>query len=589
VKPSLIVSVLVALALTVVAPPAVAKCILQKLADLPVTMVGLRPMISAKINDVDVRLFIDSGSFANTLNPDAAARIGLRTSALPPEFEVRGLTGEAEMRMATAKDFSILGVHIHQAEFLVGEHDLGGGDGLIGQQILDKFDVEYDLANGMVRLFAPKDCGTTANLGYWKPGQASFITILGIGQMSGDIVGPASINGQKIHVLFDTGTPRSALTTAAARRAGVRAGGPDVVSDGSVGGVGRKMIESCVAPFASFGIDDELVKNARLRVADFQMDEAEMLLGTDFFLSHHIYVARSQNRLYFTYNGGPVFNLEQADTPTPALAGQAQAAAAPSGAPPAASETAEDFARRAAAEFARHEYDLAIADDGRAIALAPSDARHFYDRGRAHWFADQSDRAMDDFNAALKLDPGDVDALMARGRLRLDGKAVTGAGADFDAAMKADPRVAEDVGEAYADAGLYAAAVSDFDRWIAAHRRDEDLADALGARCQARLMLGQQLDQALADCSLAIRYQPGDSEVLTSRGLLELRLGKFDPALADLGAVVRAQPKSAWALYGRGVAERHKGLKAQGDADIAAASAITPDIAADAAKIGVTP
>ncbi len=34
-----------------------------------------------------------------------------------------------------------------------------------------------------------------------------------------------------------------------------------------------------------------------------------MILGADFFLSHHILVASSQRKLYFTYNGGPVFDL----------------------------------------------------------------------------------------------------------------------------------------------------------------------------------------------------------------------------------------------------------------------------------------
>ena len=49
-----------------------------------------------------------------------------------------------------------------------------------------------------------------------------------------------------------------------------------------------------------------------------------MLIGADFFLSHRIYVASSQKKLYFTYNGGPVFNLETApataarETPPPA-------------------------------------------------------------------------------------------------------------------------------------------------------------------------------------------------------------------------------------------------------------------------------
>ena len=33
-----------------------------------------------------------------------------------------------------------------------------------------------------------------------------------------------------------------------------------------------------------------------------------MLLGAEFFLSHRVSVACGRNKLYFTYNGGPIFN-----------------------------------------------------------------------------------------------------------------------------------------------------------------------------------------------------------------------------------------------------------------------------------------
>ena len=34
-----------------------------------------------------------------------------------------------------------------------------------------------------------------------------------------------------------------------------------------------------------------------------------MLAGADFFLSHRMFVSSTQHKLYFTYNGGPVFKL----------------------------------------------------------------------------------------------------------------------------------------------------------------------------------------------------------------------------------------------------------------------------------------
>ena len=36
-------------------------------------------------------------------------------------------------------------------------------------------------------------------------------------------------------------------------------------------------------------------------------NDFDVLIGADFFMAHHVYVANSQGKLYFTYSGGPVF------------------------------------------------------------------------------------------------------------------------------------------------------------------------------------------------------------------------------------------------------------------------------------------
>jgi hypothetical protein len=45
-----------------------------------------------------------------------------------------------------------------------------------------------------------------------------------------------------------------------------------------------------------------------------------MLLGADFLRAHRVYVAHSQRRMYFTYEGGPVFQpkpaVQQKNAPT---------------------------------------------------------------------------------------------------------------------------------------------------------------------------------------------------------------------------------------------------------------------------------
>ncbi len=108
---------------------------------------------------------------------------------------------------------------------------------------------------------------------------------------------------------FDTGAAGSVITLAAAKRAGVSVDAPGVVAAGQSFGIGRQSVQTWIAPFASFKIGDEEIRNTKLRIEASLMRDVDMLIGADFFLSHRIYVATSQRKLYFTYNGGPVFNL----------------------------------------------------------------------------------------------------------------------------------------------------------------------------------------------------------------------------------------------------------------------------------------
>jgi hypothetical protein len=56
-----------------------------------------------------------------------------------------------------------------------------------------------------------------------------------------------------------------------------------------------------------------LIKHVRLRFGDlfgYRGGEVpEMLLGLDFLRAHRMFVAHSQHKIYFTYTGGPVFQV----------------------------------------------------------------------------------------------------------------------------------------------------------------------------------------------------------------------------------------------------------------------------------------
>ncbi len=588
-----LLAALMLLALSASPPRAFGGCKLNLFAQLPVTMSGFRPLVRAKINGSEAQFIADSGAFYSLITPSAAAQFKLRLEPAPYWFSLTGVGGEARAWLTTVKTFTLFGVPIPDVQFLVGGNELEGAAGLLGQNVFRIADVEYDLAHGAIRLWRTHEC-REANLAYWAKDAALPVSVVDIESATRESPHTRSVaflNGAKIRVIFDTGAWASVLTLAAAARAGVKPGGNGVVPAGLSHGVGQRMAQTWIAPFASFKIGDEEVRNTHLRIGDTGMRDTDMLIGADFFLSHRIYVASSQRKLYFTYNGGPVFNLTIVPLAELASGTTQQGSAEP---PPPGDEPkdAAGFSRRGAAFTARRDYERAIADLTRACELAPTEPEYFYQRGMAHWANSQPDLAGADFDQALKLKPDDVPALLARARLHLPGPEDATALADLDAADRAAPEQADvrlQMAHLYTRAGRFAQAVAQLDKWISAHDRDAQIPEARNARCWARALWGRELDKALADCNGALRSRPDTAAFLDSRGLVRLRLGDLDRAIADYDASLKLKPRGAWSLYGRGLARLRKGLSDAGSADIAAAVAIAPHIEDEAREYGLTP
>ena len=577
---------------------ALGACKLAKFAEFPITMTNLRPLMMAKINDRDVQFLVDSGAFFSMLSGASAAELNLKTHMAPFGLYVTGLGGGAtSVSVATVKEFTLAGVPIHDVDFLVGGSEIGSGSiGLLGQNILHIGDVEYDLGQGVVRLMKPEDCRKSV-LAYWLSGTSQPYSVIDIEPTSRErfhTLGFASVNGSEIRVMFDTGAGTSILSLRAAARAGVKLDSPGVVSGGVSHGIGKNTYPTYIAPFASFKLGDEEIKNTRLRIGDIELQDADMLIGPDFFLSHRIYVANSQHKLYFTYNGGPVFNLSGAKY------AQASAEARPDApAEPAAVDDggdAADLSRRGQALAARRDFEHALADLDRACELAPDNPEYFYQRAVLHWQMQQGALAMTDLDRAITLKPDDSPALLARAELKLRGGDRQGAGTDLDAAdavtaKEADARLT--MAAVYERLDRLEPATTQFDLWIAFHGADARLPQALNGRCRAKALRGVDLEAARKDCDAALSRAAKTSafyaKFADSRGLVLLRLGDYDRSITDYDASLKINAKNAWSLYGRGIDKVREKKTAEGQADMDHASTIWPQIAEEFKRRGIVP
>jgi tetratricopeptide (TPR) repeat protein len=583
-------------------------CKLGRAGELAVTMEGMQPLVHASINGKDALFMADSGAFFSILTSAAARQFNLSLVHAAPGFAVTGVGGDAQTWVTTVQTFRIFNLDLPKVPFLVVDNDVGhGAVGVLGQNVFSLGDVEYDLADGIIRILRTRGDCRKASLAYWANAKGlsySEIEIAFARAENPRTTADAYLNGSKIRVEFDTGASFSVLALDAARRAGVTPESPGVTVGGTMSGGGSRTPRTWIAPFASFRIGDEEIRNTHLRIGELRQLGVDMLIGADFFLSHHILAANSQDKLYFTYNGGPVFNLTTIGTPSRSAAepgvpgaaqpGSAAAAGAGSQAAPEGQLDAAGFARRGSASASRRDYEHAIADLTKAIELDPTQADFFYQRGTAYGADNQPDKALEDLSQAIKLKPDDLPALLARAELharRSDpAELVT---ADLDAADRAAPKQADmrlTLGGLYEHAGNYSAAIAQYDDWIDARNSDDvQMPGARDARCRARALAGRELDKALDDCSFAVRKRSKVASFLDSRGLVYLRLGKYAKAIGDYDAALALDSKIAWSLYGRGLARQHLGQSAAAEADIAAARALYPKIAEEAASHGIGP
>jgi predicted aspartyl protease len=308
--------------------PATAACTIKGALSIPVTMRGPRAYVSLKINGQEGRFFIDSGSGFNGINSKFAAEQKLKPlTASGYESHVNQDTGADTTGVAgrevingwvVAPQVEFAGTTFKNINFLATDK-LSTEDGLIGQTLLKHFDVDYDLKGGVIKLVEPEGCKGD-DITYWAKAGTTYskIPLDTTDQrdrpMTKSIV---FVNGVRMRAVFDTGSPFTFITANAAARAGVRTTDPGVTPVGQARGLDGA-INAWVGDFKSVKVGDEEIQNAPLEIGASNAD-FDMLIGADFFLSHHIYVANSQNQLYFSYTGGTVFRVRR-PPPAPATA-----------------------------------------------------------------------------------------------------------------------------------------------------------------------------------------------------------------------------------------------------------------------------
>lgn len=316
--------VLILAGLALAAPGADARCRLQKVATLEVSLDQHAPLVKGSIEGKPVDMLLDTGAQFTVLTRRTADRLGLVLGATAASYV--GIGGESRA-YRTRVDSISFGPIKWGATWLHVTHDseaISGFGALIGANLLFQRDVELHFAEGQVRLFAPEGCDD-AFIGYWSR-NASVVAIEPYPPGDLRAVVKVELNGKPMRALVDSGATHSFLDLGAARRLGLDPVRDGAVPDAHAVGLGKRRMASWELRLDSFAVADEVVKNPVLTVLDTKAaaqadintwamsdalkDAPELVLGADFLRAHRVLLSVSQRLMYFSYLGGPVFSGE---------------------------------------------------------------------------------------------------------------------------------------------------------------------------------------------------------------------------------------------------------------------------------------
>jgi tetratricopeptide (TPR) repeat protein len=203
----------------------------------------------------------------------------------------------------------------------------------------------------------------------------------------------------------------------------------------------------------------------------------------------------------------------------------------------------------------------ALADYNKAIALDPKYATAYNNRGllRSLRLNDQNG-ALADYNKAIALDPKYAIAHYNRGFLKEDRlKDYRGALADYNQAISIDPQYLD----AYNNRGLLKdnklndlqGSLADYNRVISL---DPKYAIAYNNRALLKAEKLKDLQGALADYNQAISLNPKYSEAHNNRAVLKAeKLNDYQGALADYNQAISLDPRYASAYNSRGLLKQN--------------------------------
>ena len=263
-------------------------------------------LVTGKLNGVDTKLTIDTGAARSVLSLQTMRALGLhrieeaetrhtRRGGVvdSDDFAVQrgaGVAGEVET-FDTAVEVQLGGATSRRRVSVI---PIAPDNALIGTDVLQDYDVEFDLPAKRLRLWRAPGCGA-ADLPWTGPRIAVPIQVSSQRLLRLDV----AIDGKPFVAVLDSGSGLTTLGPEAARRLGI---GPAALADDpdvQLGGIAGDPFTVHLHRFATLRVGQERIAKPLLGVSDAPLAiPGDLLLGLGFFNGQRTWISYRTEKLF---------------------------------------------------------------------------------------------------------------------------------------------------------------------------------------------------------------------------------------------------------------------------------------------------
>jgi hypothetical protein len=275
-------------------------CAFVREAEIPVTFETGVPIVDVRINGKPGRFVLDTGASTTTVTESSAERLSVARDSLyhasitAVGAMASGYVGNiGRLEMATARQTDMQALVLRRTVFTGMKVD-----GLLGADVLSKYDLDLDLSRRIVRLYQPRNCPSGPP--DW-PEAAVRLKRASTGNALPPNYVQVVLSGVELTAQIDTGSGRNVVASKYAL--GMASSEQERAADRklTLQGAAPDRINVALHRFSSLVVGNETIRDPYLVVVPFveSVDvRNQMLLGEDYLRRHRVWISYASHAVW---------------------------------------------------------------------------------------------------------------------------------------------------------------------------------------------------------------------------------------------------------------------------------------------------